>query len=258
MYQKWYMDDGGIVAPVPVLLKVWGLLKEKGPALGLHLNPAKCEWSWLNVRKPDPCPIEGVALVPTTEVCILGVPLGSAAFSASFVEDKLFSRVQKAMDRLRELDDSQSALFLLRTSYGIVRATHYMRTTPLAHWKDQAVRFDREVRKLAEDILGSPLDDRAWTQATLTPSLGGLGLRRVVDHADGAFAASWQESQGTARESWIPPPQAFHKGSQTQASLAFDNQALGKNTSVQGSFSQAAVAGQGSSVNGLFVSAANR
>jgi hypothetical protein len=40
--------------------------------------------------------------------------------------------------------------------------------------------------------------------------------------------------------------------------LAFDNQALGKNTSVQGSFSQAAVAGQGSSVTGLFVSAANR
>ena len=71
--------------------------------------------------------------------------------------------------------------------------------------------------------MGSPLDDRAWTQATLTPSLGGLGLRRVVDHADGAFAASWHESQGTARESWIPPPQAsVHKGSQTQASLAFD------------------------------------
>jgi hypothetical protein len=42
------------------------------------------------------------------------------------------------------------------------------------------------------------------------------------------------------------------------ASLAFDNQALGKNTSVQGSFSQVAVAGQGASQTGLFVSAANR
>ena len=47
-YQKWYMDDGGIVASVPVLLKVWALLKEKGPARGLHLNPSKCEWSWLS------------------------------------------------------------------------------------------------------------------------------------------------------------------------------------------------------------------
>ena len=23
LYNKWYMDDGGIIAPVPVLLKVW-------------------------------------------------------------------------------------------------------------------------------------------------------------------------------------------------------------------------------------------
>ena len=127
------------------------------------------------------------------------------------------------MDRLRELDDSQAALFLLRTSYGIVRATHFMRTTPLAHWKQQAERFDKEVRKLAEDILGSPLDDRAWAQACLTPSLGGLGLRRVVDHASGAFAASWGESQATARETWVRTALVpEHQGSQTQASLAFD------------------------------------
>ena len=153
---------GGIVASVPVLLKVWALLKEKGPARGLHLNPSKCEWSWLSESRTDPCPIEGVTLVPTSEICILGVPLGSASFSASFVEGKLFSRVQKAMERLRELDDSQSAMFLLRISYGIVRATHFMRTTSLGEWKNQAERFDREVRRLAEDILGSPLDDRAF------------------------------------------------------------------------------------------------
>jgi hypothetical protein len=41
------------------------------------------------------------------------------------------------------------------------------------------------------------------------------------------------------------------------ASLAFDNEAVGKNSNVQGSFSQISVAGQGSSQSGLFVSAAN-
>src|SRR5579872_3865657 len=82
---------------------------------------------------------EGVILVPTTEVCILGVPLGSAPFSASYVQERLFPRVKTAMERLQDLNDSQSALFLLRVSYGIVRATHFMRitthfmrTTPLA------------------------------------------------------------------------------------------------------------------------------
>jgi hypothetical protein len=45
----------------------------------------------------------------------------------------------------------------------------------------------------------------------------------VVDHADAAFAASWRESQATARESWTKPPQADkHTGSQTQASMRID------------------------------------
>jgi hypothetical protein len=39
------------------------------------------------------------------------------------------------------------------------------------------------------------------------------------------------------------------------ASLAFDNQAVGKNGSVQGSFSQVTAAGQGSAQTGLFASA---
>jgi hypothetical protein len=41
------------------------------------------------------------------------------------------------------------------------------------------------------------------------------------------------------------------------ASLGFDNEAVGRNSNVQGTFSQISVAGQGSSQTGLFVSAAN-
>ena len=41
------------------------------------------------------------------------------------------------------------------------------------------------------------------------------------------------------------------------ATLGFDNEAIGKNSNTQGSFSQETVAGQGSSQSGLFVSAAN-
>ena len=48
IYNKWYMDDGGIIGDVSLLKKVWELLKSRGPELGLYLNPSKCEWSWLN------------------------------------------------------------------------------------------------------------------------------------------------------------------------------------------------------------------
>ena len=52
------------------------------------------------------------------------------------------------------------------------------------------MRFDGAIRRAAETILGAPFNNQSYTQAALTPRLGGLGLRRVVDHADIAFAAS--------------------------------------------------------------------
>jgi hypothetical protein len=63
VYNKWYMDDGGIVGDVDLLQKVWDILKTRGPALGLHLNASKCEWSWLDPDCALPCPIrlEGVS-----------------------------------------------------------------------------------------------------------------------------------------------------------------------------------------------------
>ena len=77
VYQKWYMDDGGIVGPTDLLLKVWDILAKEGPALGLHLNPQKCEWSWLNEQYADkPCPIPGVPVTPTTQIQMLGYLLG--------------------------------------------------------------------------------------------------------------------------------------------------------------------------------------
>ena len=203
VYNKWYMDDGGIVGDVELLTKVWELIKTKGPALGLHLNPSKCEWSWLNSNCTLPCPIRlenvsdeaQVKLVPTSEIQMLGVPLGSPEFVNDFVRVKLLGKLDSTVQKLVEFEDSQAALFLLRISFSIVRAVHFMRTTPLAQWRDQAVTFDAKVRDAAETIIGRPMTDRAYIQAGLTPTLGGLGLRKTVEHADVAYAASWHESR---------------------------------------------------------------
>src|SRR4029079_12762541 len=100
VYNKWYMDDGGIIGDVDLLKKVWELIKTRGPPMGLHLNPSKCEWSWLDPDCSAPCPIrlEDVAeenqvkLVPHSEIQMLGVPLGSDAFVSDFVEKKLLGR----------------------------------------------------------------------------------------------------------------------------------------------------------------------
>ena len=60
-------------------------------------------------------------------------------------------------------------------------------------------------------------------QACLSPKLGGLGLRRVAEHADMAYHASWHESQRTAKEVWVPPPGMPVKlRPQSHASFEFD------------------------------------
>ena len=97
----------------------WEILKSRGPALGLHLNPSKCEWSWLDESCDLPCPIQldgvreedQVKLVPTSEIQMLGVPLGNDAFTSAFVEKKLFSRLNTTVGQLVEFEDTQSALF---------------------------------------------------------------------------------------------------------------------------------------------------
>ena len=67
------------------------------------------------------------------------------------------------------------------------------------------------------------MDDTIFAQAALTPRLGGLGLRKVSEHADLAFHASWFESQRTAKEEWMAPPRLPTQYlSQKEASLEFD------------------------------------
>ena len=80
-----------------------------------------------------------------------------------------------------------------------------MRTTPLEQWKEQAVKFDGMIRRAIESILADPMSEETYAQACLTPLLGGLGLRKVVEHADLAYHASWHEAQKTAKEVCVPP-----------------------------------------------------
>ena len=100
------------------------MLLEETPKLGLELNPSKCEWSWLDPNCTKPCPIrvpgdhnQQIELVPTDEIQMLGVPLGSNEKAAVYVEKKLMCKLKSMVDRLADFDAIQSAFFLLRTSF---------------------------------------------------------------------------------------------------------------------------------------------
>src|SRR5687768_13540638 len=108
------------MAVLLVIKKVWDLLQTRGPELSLHLNPSKCEWSWLEADQSK--------LVPHSQIQMLGVPLGTDVFVSDFVEKKLLGRLQDTVNRLVEFEDTQAAAYLLRVNFSIVRAVHFMRT----------------------------------------------------------------------------------------------------------------------------------
>lgn len=205
VYQKWYMDDGGIIGPRAMLLDVWDILRKKGPMIGLILNPSKCEWSWLNRTCIDPVPLDGVQYVETDKIQMLGVPLGSDEFVATHVGKELLPVAKDVLGKLADFEDSQIAMYLLRLSYGIIRANHFMRTTPLLQWGPHATKFDELARETTEKILKTVLSTDAYEQACVSPRGGGFGIRRVVDHAPVAFNASWVAGKNRCGENWTAP-----------------------------------------------------
>ena len=61
--------------------------------------------------------------------------------------------------------------------------------------QEQLSKFDSIIRGALSRILGSPLTDEQWAQASLPAAMGGLGLRSAVDHAPTAHAVSLLAAQ---------------------------------------------------------------
>jgi len=162
----------------------------KGSKLGLYINTKKCEWLDLHSA---PCPIPNVTVLDTN--CpMLGSPVGTKQYSEKYIMDKL-GKNSSLFDALIDLDDTQSALLLLRHCLSFCKAVYYMRTVPINLFPNVATHFDKEVARCLEGLLPSPLPPKSYTQATLATSLGGLGLRSVTLHAPGAFLASFHQSK---------------------------------------------------------------
>jgi len=77
-------------------------------------------------------------------------------------------------------------------------------------------------------ILGTTFPGDSYIQACVSTKIGGLGVRRVSDHANGAFSASWYESLRTSMEKWDALPSCGVEGLIARAS-ARDAQRLRRN-----------------------------
>ena len=93
------------------------------------------------------------------------------------------------------MEDAQSEFVLLRSCLSLPKIMFTLRTTDPTNHYELWERYDNITRESISRILGTPLSDTEWRQATLPVSQGGLGLRASCDHAPAAYTTSLLGSQ---------------------------------------------------------------
>ena len=188
----WYLDDGTLVGPRPVVRCFLDRLLATGPKYGLFVHMAKCELYWPSGDQAFPEFPEAIVRVGDQQdgIELLGSPVfGSDKFFEEAVQRRV-SKILAAQDHLEDLDNPQVALHLLRSCLSLCKVNHLLRTVPAPLAASQWLQFDAGLRAALGRIVHTSVPDDAWTQATLPCRLGGLGLREATSVQPAAFLGS--------------------------------------------------------------------
>ena len=98
--------------------------------------------------------------------------------------------IREVVERLPLLKDPHTEFVLLRSCLSLPKIMFMLRSVNTIDHQEPLLQFDSIIRGALSAILGSPLTDDQWCQASLPTAMGGLGLRCAVDHAPVAHAVS--------------------------------------------------------------------
>ena len=79
-----------------------------------------------------------------------------------------------------------------------------MRTVDMSQHEEVLIKFDQAVRSVLERVLGVPLSEAQWTQASIPAALGGIGLRQAALHGQATFPARSSEQRATTQSVGTP------------------------------------------------------
>lgn len=193
---EWYLDDGILFGPASEVAAALEIIGESGRNLGLQLNLAKCELFSTSAANFELFPAEIVERSESYEFSLLGAPIGSDVFCASFADSKL-KKVKEVLPKLVEMHHPQAALHMLRSCLSFGKVNHLARCTPSSPQFVKKMReLDDAVRGCLETIIrpGAQLEDASWLQAQLGLAQGGLGLRSAERHCAAAYVGSSTQS----------------------------------------------------------------
>ena len=194
-FSAWYLDDGTLAGNLDTVRADLNNLQEASDALGLQINPSKCEVFFTN--KNDQSNSDAldalqqlapeIKVVDETNLTLLGAPILPQAGEGVF-RSKLHN-LQLMVDRLTEID-AHDAIFLLRHCFAIPKLTYFLRCSPAFRLREVLQDYDQQLRRGLESILNIKLESESWVQSTLPVSKGGLGVRCASDIALPAFLSS--------------------------------------------------------------------
>jgi hypothetical protein len=197
---SWYLDDGTLAGNARDIARAIQILEE-GTARGLTLNKGKClMWTGSDSKEPPP-PTEGVPKeIPRVQggFHLLGSPIGPSDFCEATLAGRI-DKIEGMLEKLKDLKNSHLEFLLLRSCFSLPKFAFSLRTCSF-HKVRKAIRnFDEAQRKTLEEILGGPLTNDQWSQASLPVKMGGMGLRTATSHATAAYLGSTTASKGLVK-----------------------------------------------------------
>jgi hypothetical protein len=187
----WFLDDGTMVGPPDVLDKAMKYIMEQEPRLGVHLNIDKCCLWWPGIAANSyPEVMIGVPRATEGGILVLGSPVGSKEFVEAH-HKTIIDKLRLTLNKLRLMDDPQRQLLLLRSSLGMPKYNHLLRTGKPELVKDVVVLFDDMVNDFLKEVFGLKdffqWDPNLRADFALPISMGGAGIPLAKDIAPAAY-----------------------------------------------------------------------
>ena len=143
----WYQDDSVFTGPRLAVFRALSIIQERGPALGLFINVAKCKLFSLSDLSMFPSMMK-TSHVPHFE--ILGAPIGDAIFCATFVSQicAMASSCSHSWRRLALWTVTQNLNCTGRKLYcGAVQFSQPKLYRPVQFWFRKVYRCHRKIRR---------------------------------------------------------------------------------------------------------------
>jgi hypothetical protein len=208
--QGWFLDDGTLVGPLPVVQQAVHLLNDRAPTFGLHLNPPKCRvWSPV----PHPLLIQGFPAgfvhEPGPGLLVLGAAVTLSDEYAAAVAQDTVNAAAGLLERLSLLRHPQAELLLLRRCLGSCKIVFTARCTPPAAAAPALEAFDVHQNRALQAIVtsgGSGFGPLQQSLAALPIDKGGLGICRATSLLPYAYLASVTQTAGLQSRILQPSP----------------------------------------------------